>query len=477
MTLDETPVSRRELREREAHSARLAAHERQAHDTRRVALAWVDEETIVPRPAAPPEYGPTYSRAVPDLLADRPRRRVLRPATVLPVVTVAGAAALYAASTLLWPLYAVEPVVTDIALADVAAPASAIVWPEEGTAAVGIEGFDAVAASSGDASPIASVTKLVTMLMVLEQSPLAPGEQGPSFEFSWDDYYTYWDFLYRDESALEVPVDGTLTQYQLMQGVLIGSAGNYAERLAGAYWEDDEAFAAAAADWLQRAGLTGIEVVEPTGIDEGNRADAGSLVALSKLAMAQPVIAEIVRMPAVELPGAGYVENTNELLADPQVVGVKTGSLYGEYTLTAAKEFAVGETSLRAYAAVLAQPDSDTRFDETARLLSLVAAEASRPYVLPAGTRVATVTTAWGVSADVVTATDIGVTLWNAASATPVARVELGDARGSGDEVGEVSLTGPVDAATTGTLLTGDIPGPDAWWRLTHPLQLWGLAG
>lgn len=462
MTLDDPPVSRRELREREP---------------RRVALAWVDEETIASRPVAPLDHGPAYSLAVPDLLADRPRRRVLRRATVVPVVTVAGAAALYAASTLLWPLNAVAPVVTETSVADVASSASMIVWPEEGSAAVGIEGFDTVAASSGDVSPIASVTKLVTMLMVLEQSPLAPGEQGPSFEFSWDDYYTYWEFVYRDESALEVPVDGSLTQYQVMQGVLIGSAGNYAERLARTYWPDDESFAAAAADWLQRVGLTGVEIVEPTGIDEGNRADAASLIALSELAMADPVIAEIVRMPAVELPGAGYVENTNVLLADPQVVGVKTGSLYGEYTLTAAKEFTVGETSLRAHAAVLAQPDSDTRFEETARVLSLAVAEASLPHVLPSGTRVATVTTAWGASTDVVTATEIGVTLWNAASVSPVVHVDLGDARGSGDEVGEATLTGPVDAATTGTILTGDIPGPDAWWRLTHPLQLWGLSG
>jgi hypothetical protein len=40
-----------------------------------------------------------------------------------------------------------------------------------------------------------------------------------------------------------VPVDGTLSQYQMLQGILIGSAGNYADRLASTIWPTDEVFA------------------------------------------------------------------------------------------------------------------------------------------------------------------------------------------------------------------------------------------
>lgn len=467
MTAYDAPPTRRARREREdaRHSTDAGAD-----TTRRVALAWVDEDALAPRPAPVPEHVGV------DLLARRPRRRALRPGTVLPVVAVVGVAALYAASTLLWPLYAVAPVVTAAAVADVVAPASAVAWPAEGAAAVDVRGFDRIAASSSDVAPIASVTKLVTVLMVLEQSPLAPGEQGPSFTFSWADDDTYWDFLSRDESALEVPVDGSLTLYQMLQGVLIGSAGNYADRLTRTYWPTDEVFAHAAADWLQRHGLPGIAVVEPTGIDEGNRADAASLVALAKIAMDDPVIAEIVRMPSVELPGAGLVETTNDLLADPHIVGVKTGSLDWEFTLTAAREFAVGDVPMLAYAAVVGQTDSDVRFAETARLLADVEAEASQPHVLPAGTKVGTVSTAWGASSDVVTTADAGVILWNGATAPVAVRLDLGDARAAGDEVGVVRLAGPLDAATSPVRLTADLPGPDGWWRLTHPLELWGLA-
>ena len=52
----------------------------------------------------------------------------------------------------------------------------------------------------------------------------------------------------------------------------------------------------------------------------------------------------------------------------------------------------------------------------------------------------------------------------------------LGDARTAGASVGAINLTGPLGSASAGLRLTDDIPEPDAWWRLTHPLQLWGLA-
>ena len=43
------------------------------------------------------------------------------------------------------------------------------------------------------------------------------------------------------------------------------------------------------------------------------------------------------------------------------------------------------------------------------------------------------------------------------------------------DAVGEVRVKGPLNATTTGLHLTADIPDPDPWWRLTHPLELFGL--
>lgn len=436
----------------------------------RRALTWLDDDAVALRTSPSTEVAP-------DLLAQRPHRSPFRPGVIVPVLSAAALVGAYAATTLLWPLWAVAPKIEPAAIPAMTGAASAIAWPAAGSAAVGVGGIDARPASSVDALPMASISKLVTALMVLDQMPLAVGESGPSFAFDENDQETYYAYLAEDESALDVPVGGTLSQLQMLQGMLIGSAGNYTDRLASTIWPTNAVYAQAARAWLDRHGLSGITVVEPTGINPENAADPASLIALARLALADPVIAGIVRTPVVDLPGAGQVVNTNALLTDPAVIGLKTGSLDAFSNLLAAKEQPVGDTTLRVYAVVLGQPDHATRDAETARLLSAVSAEASVPTVLPSGTIVGTVTTEWGATAQVVTTSDLSLLLWNAQTAPVASDLSLGDARAADAEVGTVSATGPLGASTTSAGLTVDIPDPDAWWRLTHPLQLFGLVG
>lgn len=459
-------------------ATRRAGHAEPPAGPRR-ALEWVDEEAVATTRVPVDEPGSLDGRipAAADLLAQRPRRPVLRSGTLVPFGVAAALAGVYAATTLLWPLYAVEPTVTAVPIAEVVAPASAVAFPADGSAAVSVRGMGSVAASSGEAAPMASITKLVTVLMVLEQMPLQPGEQGPTFAFTYRDQQTYWEFLGRDESALDVPVDGVLTQYQMLQGILLGSAGNYVERLASTLWPTDRVFARAASDWLARHGLTGITVVEPTGIDETDAATPAALMALAEVALADPVLAEIVRTRSVDLPGAGLVENTNDLLADPEVVGLKTGSLWNGYNLLAARETPVGDQIVRVDAAVLGQPTDALRDGETLRLLTEVGAELSQPYVVPAGTIAGVASTLWGASVPLVTDADAAAVLWNGASAKASADLALGDAREAAEEAGTLTLTGPLGAQTVPVRLTATIAEPDAWWRLTHPLELFGLAG
>lgn len=444
---------------------------------RREALGWVDDDSVAVRPA-PHDLSAaavTYAVAVPDLLAHRPHRSPLRPGVVVPVLCALGLTGVYAATTLLWPLYAVPPTVTSLEIADITSPASAVAWPAEGAAAVGVAGFETTPASTTDAVSMASITKLVTVLMILDEMPLAVGESGPEFAFTSRDRQTYYNYLANDESALDVPVGGTLTEYQMLQGILIGSAGNYTDRLANTIWPNDTVFAAAARAWLDRHGLTGIAVVEPTGIDPANTADPAALIALARYAMTDPVVAEIVRTPSVSLPGAGDVVNTNDLLVDPTVVGLKTGTLFGAYNLLAAQEVAVGETTVRVYATALAQSSDEARDGETARLLADVAAEVAQPRVLPAGTVAGVVSTPWGVSAEIVTDADVSLLLWNGATSAVSSDLALGDARDADDPVGTVSAKGPLGGASIGVHLTAELTDPDAWWRLTHPFELWGL--
>jgi len=315
----------------------------------------------------------------------------------------------------------------------------------------------------------------VSSLMVLDRMPLAPGEQGPEFRFDRGDSAEYWQYRISDQSALDVPVNGVLTEYQMLQGILMASANNYIDRLSQEIWGSDDEFADAAAVWLRERGLDGITVVTPSGFDEGNIATPEALVKLGEWAMKNPVFAEIVRTPSVELPGAGTVVNTNGMLADPGVVGIKTGTLVG-WNLLTAKDVTVGDTTVHLFAAVLDQADDEQRLAATRALFA--EAEAALQAQAPAvaeGTVVGEVTTIWGEKVDVITDADANVVLWNGAAATATASFELGDEREGNGEVGTLTTAGPLDSVTTPLTLADDVEGPSPWWRLTHPFELLGV--
>jgi len=443
------------------------------------ALAWVDAATLA-RTAAPVDLSSattSYTSVGADLLAKRPRRSLWRPGVVWPTAGAALVVGAYAATTLLWPLHAVAPTVTPIEVAPIASTPLEMSWPEPGSSAVSVAGISSTLASSDAVAPMASITKVVTALLVLDRMPLAVGESGPDYSFSAADSAEYWEYRYRDESALDVPVGGTLTEYQMLQGMLIGSANNYADRLASRIWASDALFADAANTWLAQHGLDGITVVEPTGIDPGNTADPASLLALASRALADPVIAEIVATRSVDLPGAGLVENTNTLLADEGVVGVKTGTLDESWNLLSAEEVAIGDTTVRLYASVLGEVDAEGRDDASRSMYEQAVANLQPEPSVTAGTVAGAVTTLWGSDVDIVVSDDASVILWDGGSATVDASYDLDDARSDGAVVGTLSVDGPLDAATVTLELADDIEDPDPWWRLTHPLDLFGLAG
>ncbi|WP_127820541.1 D-alanyl-D-alanine carboxypeptidase family protein, partial [Microbacterium sp. CPCC 204701] len=439
---------------------------------------WVDDRSIG-RVAAPGDLTAAASPYVTvdvDLLADAPRRSPLRAGVVVPTLVMAGLVGAYSAATLLWPLHAVAPTVTAIEVQPAAAPAAAPVWPAQGSAAVGVQGMGAALASTPDPSEIASITKVVTALVVLDEMPLAVGEQGPEFHFTSADSSRYWQYRSNGESALDVPAGGSLTQYQMLEGMLIGSANNYADRLAQTLWPSDAVFASAASDWLASRGVEGVTIVEPTGMDSDNAATPQALITLAQKALENPVIAEIVAKPAVDLPGAGHVENTNALLADAGVVGIKTGTL-DSWNLLSAKDVVIGDTTVRLYASVLGQPDNTARLDASRALYAGLEQELQLKPSVATGTVAGKVDTLWGEPIDMVTSGDASVVLWNGGVGTVETTYDLGDSREAGDAVGTLAVTGPLNAATVELELAGDIEEPSPWWRLTHPLDLFGLNG
>ncbi|MCK2034668.1 D-alanyl-D-alanine carboxypeptidase [Microbacterium sp. SSW1-49] len=456
-------------------SLRPAAVRWADEETHATALTWVDAETVAGSSPAPTfDQVSDVDPGVALMRGAKLRPAIARPGLLVPLGVLAGLLATYVGGALMWPLHEVAPTVESVEFATVPAPAAAVSWPAQGSAAVGIGGM-ATSASMADPVSIASITKVVSSLMVLDRMPLALGEQGPEFSFTYRDSLDYWSYRQSDQSALDVPVGGVLTEYQLLQGTLLGSANNYIDRLASEIWGSDRAFAEAATVWLRDRGLSGITVVTPSGFDERNVSTPEALVALGEYAMKNPVFAQIVGTKSVDLPGAGTVENTNGMLVDPGVVGIKTGTLVG-WNLLTAKDITVGDTTVHLFAAVLTQDDDAQRLAATRSLFAETEAalQAQAPAV-PQGTAVGEVRTVWGERIDVITDADADVILWNGAAAQATPDFALNSEWGAGEQIGTLTTAGPLNSTTTPLVLADDIEGPSPWWRLTHPIELLGL--
>nr|BFF14081.1 hypothetical protein GCM10025699_53840 [Microbacterium flavescens] len=251
------------------------------------------------------------------------RRRRIGVAAVLAVVLAAGA---YVPLALLSPVAPAAASAEQYTAPTPAAPE--LTFPDYGATAVQALGFDDSLTTSGDDQPraIASISKVISALVVLDSHPLDDGD-GPTITFDADDAALYDAYLARDGKVAPMPAGLRLTERQALEVSLIESANNYADALATWAFGSTDAYVAAADEWLDENGMTSTTVVEPTGMSPENTSTATDLLSLGRLALADPVVAEIVRTETTTIPGVGEIENSNELLGLDGVSGIKTGTL------------------------------------------------------------------------------------------------------------------------------------------------------
>ena len=397
------------------------------------------------------------------------RRRIV----VFGGIALLLAALVYLPLTLLAPLRAAavtlevpqEPVVASTPLA----------FPGYGGSAIGALDRPGLLGQAGstDPLPMASITKVVTALVVLEAHPLAPGEAGPSTTMTAADVGYYGEYLAQNGTVSSVRAGMTFTQRELLELTLVKSANNYTKSLMMWAFGSQEAYLEATRAWLAAHGLDRIVVNEPTGIDRGNVGPTDQLVELGLLALAQPTIAEIVATPAVGIPNLGVLPNTNALLGVEGVDGIKTGTLddFGANLLFSA-DYPVGSSTVTLVGVVLGGPSHSRIDDDILTLLRSTIANFSEVEVVADGQRFGVYDTLWGDSAAAVASEAVTLLVWGEESiATEVVTedVTTGEA---GEDVGDVIVRVGERSVTVDLELALDLDDPGPWWRLTHPALL-----
>jgi D-alanyl-D-alanine carboxypeptidase (penicillin-binding protein 5/6) len=292
--------------------------------------------------------------------------------------------------------------------------APAIPWPARGSAAMSVSGLGFIA-SSGNEKPLpaASVAKVMTALLILEDKPLKLSEDGPSIVVSDADVQSYQTDFAQKQSVVEVQAGEQLTELQALQGMLIPSANNFAELLARWDAASIDAFVAKMNARALALHMTHTTFADSSGASAGTVSTPTDLIALGVVAMKQDVFAQIVGMGQAVLPVAGTVYNVDGVLGQSGIIGIKTGSglSLGANFLFAASVTVDGH-QIVIFGCVMGQATLDRAFAAAKVLIGALQPALHVRRVIERNETVATYVTPWGKQTDLVSSVAVDLVEW-----------------------------------------------------------------
>ncbi|HXR43931.1 MAG TPA: D-alanyl-D-alanine carboxypeptidase, partial [Pseudolysinimonas sp.] len=356
-----------------------------------------------------------------------PRRRRGRIIGIVVAVVILALAGGYIAYTQTAPVGTAVAASTPPAVA-VPAPA-AIPMSPEGESAVSVSGADEYLGAAADgiwhasgpdaAVPMASISKLITAMVILDAKPLSNADDaGPTIAFDKADHDLYDKYYVLNATIAPMPTGSTMSEHDAIAAMLVVSACNYAEAVSNWAFGSQGAFLSATRKWLAAHGMSHTTMVEPTGLDARNTSTPSDLIALGKLAMANPAVAQIVGQRVLTGPNVQGMASTNDLLGTDGITGIKTGTLAQGSDLLFSATLDVGAPKPLSVIGVVLGGSSHDSVD--GHVISLLASIKAGFHSVPLGTAgqtVGTYSTPWGESAQMVLDHDASVLTW---SDTPV---------------------------------------------------------
>ncbi|MHA7986427.1 D-alanyl-D-alanine carboxypeptidase family protein [Rathayibacter sp. CAU 1779] len=407
----------------------------------------------------------------------RKRRRVLRRrrAVVLTGLGVAAAVAAYTVLAAIAPLPAAAEAASASSTSTITPAAVQPAFPSWGSAAVGMVGQDDLLVKNGsmDSEPIASMTKTITALVLLDKHPIAKGSDGPTITFTEADVQILQQVWDEDGSWAPVSAGEQLTEKQALTAMLLPSANNYAISLANWGFGSVDAFLTYANSWLAAHHFTGTHLTDPSGLDPGSVSTPVDLVGIGKLVLADPVLSVIVDTPTATLPGAGTVNNGNQLLGQDGIVGIKTGwTDQAGHCLLFAASVTVHGHPIKLVGVVTGAPDYSNLWSDVPTLLKSVEDGFHEVNVGTAATDYGSYRSVWGESSALTSEKAGSIFVFSNTPITVTVRSASVTLVKPGDAVGTVTYSGGGQSFTSTLTVTKAVTDPGLGWRLTHPLLL-----
>ena len=226
--------------------------------------------------------------------------------------------------------------------------------------------------NADEVRPLASITKLMTAMVLLDHIKDSPSGKGLSF----DRQITFETRDRRNGDITRLIPGEEITVRDAWKIMLVGSSNDAAAFLTRTILGSEEAAVATMNARAKELGLRRLKFTDPTGLDVGNVGTAREVSALARVSLQYPEIREAVLQTSFQFAPKGKparkVQATNQLLyrfrqGDIQLLGGKTGHIEASgYNLV----FAVGNHAQELVGVILGAPDNEARFAEMKILLT-----------------------------------------------------------------------------------------------------------
>lgn len=350
---------------------------------------------------------------------------------------------------------------------EVSQPTPEIDWPALSQASIGTVEDGILASKPGQVPlPTASTAKLITVLTVLEEKPLAPGEQGPLLTIDQQDIAIYNAYFQANGSLVAVQLGEQLSQYQMIQGILIRSGNNLADSLAIWAFGSLGEYQKAAQKFVDELGMTNTTVgTDASGLSATTTSTAEDLTRLGIAAMKHEIVREVVRQPTSNLPVDGLKPSTNWMLGQNGVVGIKTGNIpaVGGVFIIASEYTPANQDPITIVGTVQGEASTHAAITQAGQLAEAVKPLFVEKTVVKKGDNIARISTPWGEQSDIIAEQDVTTFGWKYTTPDPIIALSGATPFQKDSSRGTVS----VGKNASNLIATNAIEQPSWWWRLT----------
>lgn len=369
---------------------------------------------------------------------------------------------------LYWYMQPLTPISSKVqALSAEPAASINITWPTASQAAIGSldQGVLAIKPKQ-TAKPTASTAKIVTALAVLQKKPLALGEAGPKITMTQADVDMYNQYFAKNGSVAKVAVGQQISEYQMLQGLLLPSANNYADSLAIWAFGSLDNYQKAAQKLVDKLGMKNTKIgSDASGFSPDTVSTPEDLTKLAIAAVNNKVIASIIKQDKVNLPIAGVKQNTNWLLGADGIIGVKTGNTdeAGGVYVFASKYKLDKQHSTIIVGAIQGEPTVISAIHQARLLLNQARSQYEIKNIVSRGQVISTYISPWGSKVNAIASGNLSVASWRGVNTKPkVTLRDINAPAAKGAVVGKITA----GDSSVDIILQDNFNEPPVQWRV-----------